>query len=116
MDQLLKNIKKFSLPGQKKVLYNWHQDEGTWAISNDKSILNKNPVTLWLSVNGSNINNSIHLIKNSHKNKVLNHSLIEGQGYFNANIKTLKPRYSVDIRYYEGSFLSKIKKKILTHF
>jgi len=133
------------LPEQKKVIYNWHQDEGTWMKSKDKNIIGKNPVTLWLSINGSNKNNSIQLIENSHKYKLLKHSQIEGQGYFNAdvnvklidpskimtvetkpsegiffhpltlhksvdnNIKTLKPRYSVDIRYYDDNLFSKFK-------
>jgi hypothetical protein len=139
-------------PEQKKVIYNWHQDEGTWMMSKDKNILKKYPVTLWLSVNGSDASNSIHLVKNSHKNKLLNHAQVEGQGYFNADIieskinpediftvqtkpsegiffnsltlhksvnnsiKTLKPRYSIDIRYYEGSLISNFKKTLFNFF
>ena len=60
-------------PEQKKVIYNWHQDEGTWMTSKDKNIIGKYPVTLWLSINGSNKNNSIQLIDNTHKYKLLKH-------------------------------------------
>ena len=135
-------------PEQKRVIYNWHQDEGTWGESVSKEILNKFPITLWFSINGSNKKNSIQLVKNSHKFSLLKHSSIEGQGYFNAELKkeindddiytvetnnsegifftshtlhrsalnngeNLKPRYSVDIRYFEDSLLSKIKNRFI---
>jgi len=74
------------LPGQKRVLYNWHQDEGTWFVSNKKNLQNKLTATLWFSINGSNKNNSIQLVKHSHKKQLYNHSYIHGQGYFNAQI------------------------------
>ncbi len=127
-------------PDQKRVVYNWHQDEGTWYLSKNKELLNKFTATMWFSINGSNFNNSIQLIKYSHKSKLLNHSYVEGQGYFNASIDSKsideknihvietkpsqaiifhpltlhrsapsekydskKPRYSIDIRYYDDA-------------
>ena len=132
-------------PGQQRVIYDWHQDEGTWYLSNDNTITKKYPTTLWFSVNGSNQNNSMQLIKKSHNSKLYEHNNIEGQGYFKAifdhtkiqdssirTIKTkpsegflfhpltlhrsvppisndLKPRYSVDIRYYDSAVKTKIK-------
>ncbi len=126
-------------PNQKRVVYNWHQDEGTWYLTKNSDLLKKFTATMWLSVNGSDETNSIQIIKYSHKKKRLyNHSFIKGQGYFKAKINdddieknnilkiktkpsqavifhplTLhrscptenqidpRPRYSIDIRYYD---------------
>lgn len=127
-------------PEQERVVYNWHQDEGTWYLSKNKNLLNKFTATMWFSINGSDENNSIQLIKRSHKDKLFEHKFIKGQGYFSANIKdqdidlkniiTIKtrasqailfhpltfhrsvpnksnmdfrPRYSIDIRYFDNS-------------
>jgi hypothetical protein len=73
------------LPHQGRAIYDWHQDEGTWYLSKNKGISNKSPATLWFSVNGSDKNNSIQLIKYSHKNLLYDHIFVEGQGYFSAN-------------------------------
>ncbi len=72
------------IPNQKRVIYNWHQDEGTWFLSKNKKINNKFSATMWLSINGSNYNNSIQLVKGSHNGKLFNHSYVDGQGYFKA--------------------------------
>ena len=132
-------------PGQRRAVYDWHQDEGTWYLSNDNNITKKYPTTLWFSVNGSNQNNSMQLIEKSHNSKLYEHNNVEGQGYFKAifdhtkiqdsSIRTiitkpsegflfhpltlhrsvppisndLKPRYSVDIRYYDSAVKTKIK-------
>ena len=96
-------------------------------------------MTLWLSLNGANKEESIQLVKYSHKKKLFNHEFVNGQGFFNINekdsindndiftveIKTsecvifhpltihrsvpptklsLRPRYTVDIRYYDENF------------
>jgi len=74
------------LPDQKRVIYDWHQDEGTWFLSK-KKLNNKLSATLWFSINGSNYNNSIHILKKSHKKKLLNHKYVDGQGYFSADLK-----------------------------
>lgn len=74
------------LPGQKRVVYHWHQDEGTWYVSKKKNLQNKLTATLWFSINGANKNNSIQLVKYSHKKKLYNHTFVNGQGYFNAKI------------------------------
>ena len=74
-------------PDQSRVLYNWHQDEGTWYLSKNKNHQNKYPSTLWLSINGSNSNDSIQLVKYSHKKVLHNHSFVKGQGFFSARIK-----------------------------
>ena len=146
-------------PGQRRAVYDWHQDEGTWYLSNDNNITKKYPTTLWFSINGSNQNNSMQLIKKSHNSKLYEHNNVEGQGYFKAifdhtkiqdsSIRTiitkpsegflfhpltlhrsvppisndLKPRYSVDIRYYDSAVKTKIKvasmfkiKKIFKNF
>ena len=71
------------IPSQKRVIYNWHQDEGTWYLSNDESYNKKFPATLWLSVNGADENDSIQLLEGSHKTKLYEHTMVEGQGYFN---------------------------------
>jgi len=90
---IFKNPKKYEIctfraryPSEERVIYNWHQDEGTWYLSKNKNHLKKFTATMWLSINGSNSNNSIQLIKNSHKNKLYEHSFVKGQGYFNAKI------------------------------
>ena len=75
------------LPGQKRVVYHWHQDEGTWHVSK-KNLQNKLTATLWFSINGANKNNSIQLVKYSHKKKLYNHTFVNGQGYFNAKINS----------------------------
>ena len=74
-------------PDQQRAIYNWHQDEGTWYMSKDEKNLNKFTATLWFSINGSNKQNSIQLIKNSHKNILYNHIFIKDQGYFSASLK-----------------------------
>ena len=38
-------------PNQKRVLYNWHQDEGTWFVSKDLIYKKLSPL---FSINGSN--------------------------------------------------------------
>ncbi len=132
-------------PSQQRVLYDWHQDEGTWYLNNQNDITKKYPSTLWFSINGSNQNNSIQLIEKSQNGKLYDHSYVEGQGYFKAkfdhtkiqdsSIHTittkpsegilfhpltlhrsvpaisgdLKPRYSIDIRYYDSAAQIKIK-------
>jgi hypothetical protein len=72
------------IPCQSRVIYNWHQDEGTWYLSKNKNLQNKYAATLWFSVNGAHEKNSIQLIRGSHRDKLWNHSYVEGQGYFNA--------------------------------
>lgn len=126
-------------PNQKRVLYNWHQDEGTWFVSKDANLQKKLSGTLWFSINGSNENDSIQMVKFSHKKKLFNHKYIKGQGYFLAELDTqiddnliytvktkeseavlfhpltlhrsvaqddkkinMRPRYSIDIRYFDN--------------
>ena len=71
------------LPDQERVIYDWHQDEGTWYISKNSKLENKYPATLWLSINGATKENSIQLISGSHKYKLFEHRYVEGQGFFN---------------------------------
>jgi len=145
--KIFKNPLKFPIsafrarfPNQKRVLYSWHQDEGTWFLSKDSNLQKKLSGTLWFSINGSNEDDSIQLIKYSHKNGLFDHKYIKGQGYFSANldeqfdqnfiytVKTqeseavlfhpltlhrsvaqknktinMRPRYSIDIRYYDNN-------------
>ena len=91
---VFKNPKPFKIstfrarfPEQKRVFYNWHQDEGTWYLSKNKDVQNKLPATLWLSLNGANKDDSIQLIKFSHKKKLFNHQYVIGQGFFNIKKK-----------------------------
>ena len=149
--QIFKKPKRFIIstfrarfPNQKRAIYNWHQDEGTWFFSKSSKTNLKYPATLWLSINGAKANESIQLIKKSHKNKLHNHEWVKGQGFFkikNLSRKVsqddiynpefdsseglifhpltmhrsapnessnLRPRYSIDIRYYDN--LSEQKK------
>ena len=55
------------LPNEQRAVYNWHQDEGTWHLSKNKNHLNKYPATLWFSVNGATLKDSIQLVSFSHK-------------------------------------------------
>lgn len=131
-------------PKQTRVMYNWHQDEGTWYMSKRDEHLNKFPATLWLSLNDANKEESIQLVKASHKKKLFNHNFVNGQGFFNidkiinensddiftvnlksseciifhpltihrsvpANKLIMRPRYTVDIRYYDENFIKKFK-------
>jgi hypothetical protein len=75
------------IPNQERTIYKWHQDEGTWHLSQNQNHINKFPATLWLSINGADKNDSIQLVKFSHKGKLYNHSFVKGQGYFNINSK-----------------------------
>ena len=91
--KIFKNPIKFDIctfrarfPGQKRAIYHWHQDEGTWYVSKRKDLINKLTATLWFSINGANEGNSIQLVRYSNKKKLLNHSFVEGQGYFSAEI------------------------------
>ena len=146
------------LPEQKRVLYNWHQDEGTWYLSKNHETVDKLPVTLWLSLNGASKEDSIQLVKYTHKKKLLNHQYVTGQGFFNIKKKNfinekdiftvetkiseciifhpltihksvpaenlnLRPRYTIDIRYYDSDLKMPIKvdlvfkiRKILGRF
>ena len=127
-------------PEQSRVLYNWHQDEGTWFLSKKKNVTEKFPATLWLSINGSDEKNSIQVVGKTHKLKLFNHQWVDGQGFFKINninkmikeddihtVKTeeseclifhpltihrsvpvsenidLRPRYSLDIRYFDDN-------------
>ena len=131
-------------PQQKRVLYNWHQDEGTWYLSKKKQHQGKFPATLWLSLNGASKKESIQLLKYSHKKKLLDHQYVAGQGFFNIKNKeminekeiftvetkpseciifhpltihrsvpadetNLRPRYTIDIRYYDQNFKANLK-------
>jgi len=137
-------------PNQKRVIYNWHQDEGTWFVSKNKNLQNKYSATLWFSVNGADKSDSIKLVKFSHKKKLYDHNYIKGQGYFSANINekidealiytvnakeseavlfhpltlhrsvaqntqtiNMRPRYSIDIRYFDKNLLLKYDTAIL---
>ena len=148
---IFKNPRPFSIstfrarfPNQNRVIYNWHQDEGTWFLSKNKIHLNKFPATLWFSINGANIEDSIELIKFSHLQKLFYHEFVNGQGYFNikdelkidsknliklkikpsqcvifhpllihrsapSNHISLRPRYTIDIRYYDKKYNPKYK-------
>ncbi len=140
------NISTFRarLPKQKRVLYDWHQDEGTWFVSKNEKQINKYPATLWFSINGASEKDSIQLVKYSHKKKLYNHTHVTGQGYFNIKKKemikdkdvntisikpsqgilfqpltihrsvppagdSLRPRYTIDIRYFDEEFNVKYK-------
>jgi len=147
---IFKNPKPFDIstfrarfPNQKRVMYNWHQDEGTWYLSKNTKHLNKFPATLWLSLNGANKNDSIQLVNHSHKKKLYDHQFITGQGFFNIKNKkmikgeeiytvetkasecvifhpltmhrsvpskklSLRPRYTIDVRYYDDEFKPQI--------
>ena len=92
--EIFTNPKKYEIstfraryPSEERVIYNWHQDEGTWYLSKNKNHLNKFTATMWLSINGANSQNSIQLLKNSHKKKLFDHKYVMGQGYFNAELK-----------------------------
>ena len=137
-------------PSQKRVLYSWHQDEGTWFVSKDSNLQKKLSGTLWFSINGSNENDSIQIVKFSHKKKLLNHKYIKGQGYFSAEldnqiddnliytVKTkeseavlfhpltlhrsvaqdnkkinMRPRYSIDIRYFDNNIVLNYNTNIM---
>ena len=132
------------MSSQKRVIYNWHQDEGTWYLSKSKNHLNKFPATLWFSINGANKDESIQLVESSHNNKLHNHNYVNGQGFFNIDNKkiidenkiytvcmkpsegvifhplmlhrsvpinpnNLRPRYTIDIRYFDRSFKPNFK-------
>ena len=93
------------IPNQRRVIYNWHQDEGTWYLSNNSEVTNKYSATMWLSINGSNLTNSIQLIKGSHISKLFNHSFVKGQGYFkaeNLNIFENAKIYTVETKISEA--------------
>ena len=131
-------------PNQQRVIYNWHQDEGTWFLSKNKNHLNKFPATLWLSINGATKEDSIQLVKFSHNEKLYDHKFIKEQGYFSIGKKkninsdkiftvetnssecfifhplilhrsvpvtkiSLRPRYTVDIRYFDKGFQPSFK-------
>ena len=102
--KIFDNPKKYDIctfraryPDEERVIYNWHQDEGTWYLSKNKNHLKKFTATMWLSINGSNKSNSIQLIKKSHKYKLYEHSYVKGQGYFNAKIDQKDQNYFNDI-------------------
>ena len=44
------------------------------------------PSTLWLSINGANVNNSVEFALKSHDIELLNHRFVDGQGLFNAEV------------------------------
>ena len=132
------------LLNQERAIYDWHQDEGTWFLSDNNNHLNKFPATLWLSVNGATKDDSLQLVKFSHKEKLYNRKFIKGQGYFNFGKKkninpdriitidakpsecvifhpltihrsvpvtkaSLRPRYSVDVRFFDKEFEPEFK-------
>jgi ectoine hydroxylase-related dioxygenase (phytanoyl-CoA dioxygenase family) len=72
-------------PGQKRAVYRWHQDEGTWFAAPSETLAYRMPGTLWLSINGATAANSIELIPRSHRCGLRLHRNVEGQGYFDAD-------------------------------
>lgn len=131
-------------PNQERVLYSWHQDEGTWFLSKNNNHVNKYPATLWLSINGATKEDSIQLVKFSHNEKLYEHKFIKGQGFFSFGKKrninsdrivtietkpsecvifhpltihrsvpitkiSLRPRYSIDVRFFDKEFQPKFK-------
>ena len=154
---IFKNPRKFEictfrarLPNQKRVVYDWHQDEGTWFLSK-KKLNNKLSATLWYSINGADEKNSIEILSKSHTDKLYDHKFINGQGYFSANTKkvlkkeifkistnpsegvlfhplalhrsvnpsktvNMKPRYSIDIRFFENDVKLKYKTSLIFKF
>lgn len=92
------------IPNQSRVIYNWHQDEGTWFLSKNKNLQNKNPATLWFSINGSDKHNSIELVPKSHLSKLFKHSYVDGQGYFKAEQIKIDPKkiYTVQTKISEA--------------
>lgn len=68
--------------GQARAIYNWHQDLGTWYVSGDRDLVEKQPVTLWLSLNGADRTNSLEIIPGSHNNRLEHHVYVKGQGRF----------------------------------
>jgi hypothetical protein len=68
-------------------VYPWHQDEGSWYLFKDKDLKNKLMGIMWLSINGSDVSNSINLLEKSHLSlKLFRHSFVKGIGYFKARI------------------------------
>ena len=136
------------IPNQKRTIYKWHQDEGTWHLSKNPKHINKFPATLWLSINGTFESDGIQLVRYSHKDKLHNHSFVKGQGYFNIKSKNqinenkvfnvvtkpseavmfhpltlhrsipttsinFRPRYTIDIRYFDKEFKPKFSVDLL---
>ena len=64
------------IPNQKRTIYKWHQDEGTWHLSKNPSHINKFPATLWLSINGTFESDGIQLVRYSHKEKLHNQDIL----------------------------------------
>jgi len=73
------------VPKQRRAVYRWHQDEGTWYAVPVASLAYKMPGTLWLSINGADTTNSIELIPRSHRCGLRLHRMVEGQGHFDAD-------------------------------
>ena len=83
------------IPNQKRVIYNWHQDEGTWYLSKNKNHTNKFPATLWFSINGAKKDDSIQLAEGSHTKKLYNHKYVSGQGFFSIDKKNVVDEKSI---------------------
>lgn len=73
------------VPKQRRAVYRWHQDEGTWYAVPVATLAYKMPGTLWLSINGADTTNSIELIPRSHRCGLRLHRMVEGQGLFDAD-------------------------------
>lgn len=73
-------------PTLKQSVFNWHQDEGVQYAMEVKDLAYWQPITLWVSVNDSNIKNSIELVPNSHKGYLEHHRYVDGQGHFYAEL------------------------------
>jgi hypothetical protein len=73
-------------PRQRRSVYAWHQDEGTWYAVPAKSLAHKLPATLWLSLNGADATNSIEIVPGSHRGHLEDHYFTDGQGYFRAEL------------------------------
>lgn len=73
------------VPQQRRAVYRWHQDEGTWYAVPVATLAYKMPGTLWLSINGADTTNSIELIPRSHRCGLRLHRMVEGQGLFDAD-------------------------------
>ncbi len=69
-------------PFNKRSVYGWHQDLGTWWLAENRDIADFAPYTMWLSISGASRENGIEFAEGKYLDKLENHRFVNGQGYF----------------------------------
>lgn len=84
------NKLRINYPQLGKSRYNWHQDAATWPGFEEQypHVKPSSIFTLWLSITVSDEGNGLEIASDFNEGEVVEHSFVDNQGYFNAQLNT----------------------------